>query len=119
MSDPEPLEPGRVEEIRVQIGGTANLFEAGHRIRLDVSSSNFPRFDANTNTGGTIADEGHDAAVPALNRVFHDGSRPSRLLLPVRSAGAASLQASARPARLAGERRNPGAASLHASNPRG
>jgi hypothetical protein len=94
MSDPEPLEPGRVEEIRVQIGGTANLFEAGHRVRLDVSSSNFPRFDANTNTGGTIADEGHDAAVPALNRVFHDGSRPSRLLLPVRSEGAAGMDAS-------------------------
>ena len=52
LSDPEPLEPGRVEEIRIKVGGTANVFQAGHRIRLDVSSSNFPRFDANTNTGG-------------------------------------------------------------------
>jgi putative CocE/NonD family hydrolase len=83
LSDPEPLEPGRVEEIRISVGGTANVFRAGHRIRLDVSSSNFPRFDANTNTGGVIAEEGPDAPVPALNRVFHDGSRPSRLVLPV------------------------------------
>ena len=83
LSDPEPLEPGRVEEILISVGGTANVFRAGHRIRLDISSSNFPRFDANTNTGGVIADEGPDAGVPALNRVFHDTSRPSRLLLPV------------------------------------
>jgi len=83
MSDPEPLEPGRVEEIRIQVGGTAIVFAAGHRIRLDVSSSNFPRFDANTNTGGLIADEEPAAAVPAVNRVFHDTTRPSRVLLPV------------------------------------
>jgi len=83
LSDPEPLAPGRVEEIRIQVGGTASVFRAGHRIRLDVSSSNFPRFDANTNTGGIIASEGTDAAVPALNRVFHDATRPSRLRLPV------------------------------------
>ncbi len=82
LSEPEPLEPGRVEEIRIEVGGTANVFRAGHRIRLDVSSSNFPRFDANTNTGGIIADEGPEAAVPALNRVFHDASRPSRMVLP-------------------------------------
>ena len=80
---PAPLEPGRVYEVRVWLGSTANRFEAGHRIRLDVSSSNFPRFDANTNTGGTIADEGPDAAEPAVNRVFHDSARPSRLLLSV------------------------------------
>jgi putative CocE/NonD family hydrolase len=87
LSDPEPLEPGEVEEIRILVGGTANEFKAGHRIRLDVSSSNFPRFDANTNTGGTIADETWDDLGPALNRVFHDGARPSRLLLPVLQRG--------------------------------
>jgi putative CocE/NonD family hydrolase len=83
LSSPEPLEPGRLEEIRIQVGATANVFLAGHRIRLDVSSSNFPRFDANTNTGGVIAEEGPNAPIPALNRVFHDAARPSRLLLPV------------------------------------
>jgi putative CocE/NonD family hydrolase len=83
LAEAEALEPGAIEEIRISVGGTANVFKAGHRIRLDVSSSNFPRFDANTNTGGTIADEGPDAAVPALNRVFHDSTHPSRLVLPV------------------------------------
>ena len=83
LRTPELLEPGRVYEIRISIGATANMFLAGHRVRLDISSSNFPRFDANTNTGGTIADEPVESAVPAINRVFHDGDHPSRLLLPV------------------------------------
>ena len=65
------------------LGNIANRFGVGHRIRLDVSSSNFPRFDANTNTGGTIADQGPDAAEPAINRLFHDAAHPSHLLLPV------------------------------------
>jgi predicted acyl esterase len=72
-----------VEEIRVLVGSTANRFLPGHRIRLDISSSNFPRFDANTNTGGVIAEETMDDIVPALNRVFHDSAHPSRVLLPV------------------------------------
>jgi putative CocE/NonD family hydrolase len=83
LAEATPLEPGAVEEIRINVGGTANVFRAGHRIRLDVSSSNFPRFDANTNTGGVIAEEGASAAVPALNRVFHDAAHPSRVLLPI------------------------------------
>ena len=77
------LEPGHVYEIRVFLGNIANRFGVGHRIRLDVSSSNFPRFDANTNTGGTIADQGPEAAEPAINRLFHDASHPSHLLLPI------------------------------------
>lgn len=83
LADPEPLEPGRVEEIRVLVGSTANRFLPGHRIRLDIAGSNFPRFDVNTNTGGVIASETMEEAVPAINRVFHDSARPSRLLLPV------------------------------------
>jgi putative CocE/NonD family hydrolase len=83
LSAPEPLEPGRLEEVRVLVGSTANRFLPGHRIRLDVSSSNFPRFDANTNSGGTIASDTWDDVVPAINRVFHDGAHPSRLLVPV------------------------------------
>ena len=57
----------------------------GHRIRLDISSSNFPRFDVNGNTGenpGTST-----VRMTALNRVFHDGSRLSHVLLPVIPAG--------------------------------
>jgi uncharacterized protein len=83
MSDPRPLEPGRVYELRIDLWATANLFRAGHRIRLDVSSSNFPRFDANTNTGGTIATEGPEDYVEAAIRVFHDRERPSHLVLPI------------------------------------
>lgn len=81
--DPRPLEPGAVYELQIDLVATANLFRAGHRIRLEVSSSNFPRFDRNTNTGGTIAEEGEAACTVAVNQIFHDGARPSHLLLPV------------------------------------
>jgi uncharacterized protein len=80
---PEPLEPGEVAELRIDLGATANRFAAGHRIGLEVSSSNFPRFDRNTNTGGTIAHETDADAVVAVNRVHHGRERPSRLVLPV------------------------------------
>lgn len=83
LAAPQPLEPGRPYELRIDLSATANVFRAGHRIRLDVSSSNFPRFDRNTNTGGAIASESLDDAVVAVNRVHHDAARPSHLLLPV------------------------------------
>ncbi|HEX3053778.1 MAG TPA: CocE/NonD family hydrolase C-terminal non-catalytic domain-containing protein [Aggregatilineaceae bacterium] len=54
-----------------------------HRIRLEVSSSNFPRFARNTNTGGDIANEGADQCIPAVNRIFHDSAHPSHLILPI------------------------------------
>jgi uncharacterized protein len=78
-----PLEPGRVYELHIDLWATANVFKAGHRLRLDISSSNFPRFDRNTNTGGPIASEGPAALVPALNRVYHDASHPSHVVLPI------------------------------------
>ena len=83
MSDPQPLEPGEVYELRIDLWATANVFRAGHRIRLDVSSSNFPRFDRNTNTGGVISTEGPESLVEAVNRVFHDRGRPSHVVLPI------------------------------------
>jgi putative CocE/NonD family hydrolase len=83
LSEPVLLEPGTVYELRIDLVATANVFAAGHRIRLDVSSSNFPRFDRNTNTGGTIAEEGIDDVVQAVNRVHHTRAHPSRLVLPV------------------------------------
>jgi putative CocE/NonD family hydrolase len=79
----ELLEPGRVCELRLDLGATANVFLAGHRIRLEVSSSNFPRFDRNTNTGGAIAEAGEASLVAATNRIFHDQRYPSHLLLPI------------------------------------
>lgn len=83
LAAPEPLEPGATYELRIDLVATANVFRAGHRIRLDVSSSNFPRFDRNTNTGGAIAHERLEDAVTAVNRVHHDAARPSHLVLPL------------------------------------
>jgi uncharacterized protein len=83
LSEPSPLDPGRVYEVRVDLVATSNRFAAGHRIRLEVSSSNFPRFDRNTNTGGTIATESAEDFQVAVNRVHHGGAHRSRLVLPV------------------------------------
>jgi putative CocE/NonD family hydrolase len=79
--NPELLNPGEPTEITMDIGATSNLFRAGHRIRLEVSSSNFPRFDRNPNTGGRF---GEDAELRrAEQTVLHDGRHPSRLILPI------------------------------------
>jgi hypothetical protein len=83
LERPEPLAPGERYEVTVDLGVTANVFLPGHRIRLEVSSSNFPRFDRNTNTGGDIAGESAAGAVPATNEVWHGPACPSRLVLPV------------------------------------
>ena len=77
----ELLEPGRIYEYRILLGSTSFLFAPGHRIRLEVSSSNFPRFDRNLNTGGDFATE--TMGRPAVQRVFHGGSRMSHVVLPV------------------------------------
>lgn len=82
-SEPELLTPGEVVELRVDLCATANVFGVGHRIRLEVSSSNFPRFDRNTNTGGVIAAERWDDLVTAVTSVHHSRDHPSRLTLPV------------------------------------
>jgi putative CocE/NonD family hydrolase len=79
----DPLTPGTIEEFRIQLGPTANAFLPGHRIRLEVSSSNFPRFDPNPNTGHPTPFETADRLRPATNRVFHDARHPSHLRLPV------------------------------------
>jgi len=79
----ELLEPDMVYELRLDLWATANVFLPGHRIRLEVSSSNFPRFDRNSNTGGDIASEAVSDYRPAINRVFLDAAHPSRLILPI------------------------------------
>jgi hypothetical protein len=80
-TQPTPLAPGRVYELPVDLWATANTFRRGHRIRVAVTSSSFPRFDRNLNTGGAVAAEARGQA--ALNTVFHDALRPSRIVLPV------------------------------------
>ena len=78
---PEPLTPGEAFQIRIEPFATANLFKAGHRIRLDISSSNFPKYDVNPNTGEPEG-RGRTRRV-ARNTVFCDRARPSRLMLPI------------------------------------
>jgi putative CocE/NonD family hydrolase len=83
LAEPEPLTPGEVYEVTLDLSVTSNVFLPGHRIRLEVSSSNFPRFDRNTNSGGAITEDGEEDVVVAVNRVFHGPGHPSRLVLPV------------------------------------
>lgn len=75
------MRPGRVYEARIDLDSTSNEFGPGHRIRLEISSSNFPRFDRNLNTG----ESGAFAArfVTARNTLFHGAGFASRLVLPV------------------------------------
>ncbi len=68
-------------EITIEMGPTSMVFRKGHRLRLEVSSSNYPRFDRNPNTEGPIATE--TKAATAKQTVFHDNASPSRLILPI------------------------------------
>jgi putative CocE/NonD family hydrolase len=79
----ELLETGSVYELHIDLIATANVFKAGHRIRLEVSSSNFPRFDRNSNSGGVLATEREADGVVATNWIFHDSQQPSYLTLPI------------------------------------
>ncbi|MBM3944630.1 MAG: CocE/NonD family hydrolase, partial [SAR202 cluster bacterium] len=78
---PELMEPGKVYELRFELFPTSLVFRKGHRVRVDISSSNWPRFDVNPNTGGPLGVE--QAAVVAQQTVWHDGERPSHVVLPV------------------------------------
>ena len=79
-----PATPGETYEVAVELGPTANRFRAGHRVRLEVSSSNFPRFARNPNNGVLPTEAREADLTPARQVVFHDAARPSRLVLPVR-----------------------------------
>jgi putative CocE/NonD family hydrolase len=81
VSREDPILPGRVYEYVIDLGATSNVFRAGHRIRLEISSSNFPRFARNLNTGHPIGSAAELAT--ALQTVFHDAESPSHVLLPV------------------------------------
>lgn len=80
------MEPGQVYRFEVDLRATAQTFQAGHRLRVHVTSSDFPRYDRNLNTGGPLYTE-TDWRV-ATNTVFHDAARPSHVLLPIMSSAA-------------------------------
>ena len=75
------LEPGKAYLYTIDLWATSTVFPAGRRIRVEVSSSNFPRFDRNTNTGGAIAEDA--SFKPALRTVLHDSQHPSHITMPL------------------------------------
>ncbi|MGB2628030.1 MAG: CocE/NonD family hydrolase [Candidatus Acidiferrum sp.] len=75
------LEPAKVYALAIDLWSTSNVFRAGHQIRLEISSSNFPRFDRNLNTAGSTAASA--AMVSATNTILHDSRHPSALILSV------------------------------------
>lgn len=84
-AEPEPLVPGRVYPLAIELFPTSNYFEAGHRLRVEIASSDFPNFGRNLNT--MSSDTGSDIRV-AHTRIEHTTAFPSHLVLPVVPAGA-------------------------------
>ena len=80
-SEAKLITPGEVYEYKIDLWATSNLFKAGHRIRVEISSSNFPRFDRNPNTGGALG-RGM-VSKPASQTIVHNETYPSRVTLPV------------------------------------
>ena len=78
---PELLQPGQVYSLSIQLLPTSNLFVRGHRVRLDVSSSNFPRFDVNGNTGENPGIS--PVRILARNTIYHSLDYPSHMVLPL------------------------------------
>jgi len=76
---PRPMQPGEVYRIEFPLEPSANLFKAGHRVRIDVTSSSFPNFDINRNTG----DPNDRTWRVARNTVHHDAEHPSAVVLPI------------------------------------
>jgi len=77
---PTPLEPGKIYKFEIDLWATSNVFLPGHRIGLEISSSNFPQYDRNTNCAG---EEGADCKKIAHQTVYHNSAYPSYLYLPV------------------------------------
>ena len=81
---PQAMAPGALYEIAVDLGSTSYVFAPGHRVGLDVSSSSFPQFDANPNTGAPLARPSRDPPFRIANNTVHMGpGAPSRVVLPV------------------------------------
>jgi putative CocE/NonD family hydrolase len=79
----ELVQPETMREFRIDLGATAIVIPSGHALRLEISSSNFPRFDVNPGHGGDVASATADDLVVANQRVFHGGAHPSHLELSV------------------------------------
>jgi len=81
LTEAVPVEPDKTYEYTIDLGGVSNVFKAGHRIRVEVSSSNFPKWDRNLNTGHLL---GQDREIKlAAQTVYHQKLNPSHILLPI------------------------------------
>ena len=80
FEDPQPMEPGQVHAITIRTFPTSNLFLAGHRIRVEISSSNFPHFDVNPNSDWRVPGASPQVA---RNSIFVDRDHPSSIILPI------------------------------------
>ena len=78
---PSNIVPGEVYEYEIDLWATSNLFKKGHQIRVEIASSNFPRFDRNLNTGNDFATETN--MIKAKQEIFHSKKYPSCIILPV------------------------------------
>jgi hypothetical protein len=83
LEEKEPLTPEEVYELDVELRPTAHTFQADHRIRVQVTSSNFPRIDRNPNQAMQVSDATEDDMETATQTIHHSEARPSRLQLPV------------------------------------
>jgi len=81
IMEPDFVDPGEVYEYSIHLSATSNLFKRGHRIRIDVSSSNFPRIDRNMNTGNPFGEDAE--GVPATQTILHQPEYPSYIDMPV------------------------------------
>ncbi|MBI2941647.1 MAG: CocE/NonD family hydrolase [Chloroflexi bacterium] len=88
LDRPKLLEPGEVAEYTIDLWATSNVFQPGHRIRLEISSSNFPRIDRNPNTGHPLGTDREADLRPAMQTIYHDAARPSHVVLPIVPSGA-------------------------------
>ena len=76
---PQPVVPGGVHEVEISLWDTCVALPAGHRVRAEIASSAFPKYDVNPGTGGDMVTE--TDGVVAHNRLWHTAARPSRLIV--------------------------------------
>jgi putative CocE/NonD family hydrolase len=83
LERPSMLVPNRDYEVTINLWGASNVFKKGHRIRVHLTSSNFPRFNRNLNSGKPLGDETENDIRIANQVIYHDSRRPSSIVLPV------------------------------------
>lgn len=77
----KPLIPGAIYCYQINMGGTGMVFQKGHKIRVEIASSNFPKHDRNMNTGHAIGEDAE--GIVAHQTIYHDADHPSYIMLPI------------------------------------